>query len=57
VFRRLERVHVSTGLAGVVSGGWALAEGGMAGGLVVARADDAARRSIGQPAGDRLWAG
>jgi hypothetical protein len=29
----------------------------MAGGLVVARADDAARRSIGQPAGDRLWAG
>jgi CheY-like chemotaxis protein len=57
VFRRLERVHSSMGLPGVISAGWATAEAGMAGGLVLGRADDAARRSVGQPQGDRLWAG
>lgn len=57
VFRRLERAHVASGLAGVLSGGWALVEADIAGGLVVARAEDAARRSIGRPEGDRLWAG
>lgn len=57
VFRRLERAHASSGLPGVVNGGWAVAEDGMAGGLVLSRAEDAARRSVGRPEGDRLWAG
>jgi CheY-like chemotaxis protein len=57
VFRRLERAHAASTLPGVVSGGWALAEPGLAGGLVVARAQDAAQRSVGRPEGDRLWAG
>ena len=57
VFRRLEKAHTATRLPGVVSGGWAVVEPGMPGVLAVSRADDAARRSIGRSAGDRLWAG
>lgn len=57
VFRRLERAHASVDLPGVLSAGWAVAEGDMAGGLVLARAEDGARRSVGLPEGDRLWAG
>ena len=57
VFRRLERAHASLKLPGVLSGGWALAEDDLTGGLLVARADDAARRSVGHIEGDRLWAG
>lgn len=57
VFRRLERAHESLRAPGVLSGGWAVVEAGAAGGQVVARADDAARRSVGRPEGDRLWAG
>ena len=57
VFRRLERAHVTLGLPGVLNGGWAVVEEGVTGSLVVARADDAARRGVGKPEGDRLWAG
>lgn len=57
VFRRLERAHEALAIGGVISGGWALVEAGATGPLAVSRADDAARRSIGQPEGDRLWAG
>lgn len=57
VFRRLERAHAAMGLPGVVNGGWAVVEAEGLGGPVLARADDAARRSVGRPEGDRLWAG
>lgn len=57
VFRRLEVAHDALRIGGVVSAGWALVEAGAVGPMAVARADDAARRSIGRPEGDRLWAG
>lgn len=57
VFRRLEQTQRSLRLPGVLSGGWAVAESGQTGYLALGRADDAARRSIGRPEGDRLWAG
>jgi CheY-like chemotaxis protein len=57
MWRRLERIHDRSGIGGVLSGGWAVLENGEATFAAVARARDAAHRSIGQPPGDRLWAG
>jgi CheY-like chemotaxis protein len=56
-FRRLERHHEISSLPGVVSGGWAIHDGVLPPFSTYGRARDAARRSIGQPPGDRLWAG
>jgi CheY-like chemotaxis protein len=56
-FRRLERHHEISSLPGVICGGWAVHDGVLPPFSTYGRARDAARRSIGQPPGDRLWAG
>jgi NarL family two-component system response regulator LiaR len=57
VWRRIETAHEQSDLPGVVSGGWAMCDEGVVGPMAVSRAADAARRSIGRPPGERLWAG
>ena len=57
VWRRLESAHEQSNLPGVVSAGWAMCDEGVPGPLAMSRAADGARRSIGRPPGDRLWAG
>jgi hypothetical protein len=56
-WRRLEAAHARAGTGGELSAGWSVADGSEPGAVVVARARDAAARSIGRPPGDRLWAG
>jgi CheY-like chemotaxis protein len=57
VWHRLEQAHERSNLPGVVSAGWAMCDDGVPGPLAVSRAADGARRSIGRPPGERLWAG
>jgi DNA-binding response OmpR family regulator len=57
IWRRLQRAHEVSSLPGIISAGWAMCDEGVAGPVAVSRAADAANRSIGRPAGDRLWAG
>lgn len=57
VWRRLERAHEAGREHGVLSAGWALVDDVVPGPAALARATEAATRSIGQPEGDRLWAG
>jgi len=57
LWHRLERIHDRSGIGGVLSGGWAVLDDGESTFAAVARARDAAHRSMGQPPGDRLWAG
>lgn len=56
-FRRLEQHLDASSLPGVVSGGWAVHDGVVSPYSTFTRAHGAALRSIGQPPGDRLWAG
>ena len=56
-FRRLERAHELTALPGVLSGGWAVHDGVVSPYSTFTRAQSAALRSVGQPPGERLWAG
>lgn len=57
VWRRLVRLHAVAGVGGVLTAGWAVQDEDEPSYVTVARARDAAARSVGQPAGDRLWAG
>lgn len=54
---RLAHAQRRDGLVGVLSAGWAVHDGTEPPYAAVARARDAAARSVGRPAGDRLWAG
>jgi CheY-like chemotaxis protein len=57
VWRRLLLAHDVSSLPGILNGGWAMCDVGVAGPVAHSRAVDAANRSIGRPPGDRLWAG
>lgn len=57
VWRRLERAHEQAGIGGVLSGGWGVCQVDESPYAAQARARTACQRSIGQPPGDRLWAG
>jgi hypothetical protein len=57
LWRRLEAAHDRANIGGVLSAGWAMHEDIEPAQAVVSRAVAAAQRSIGQPPGDRLWAG
>lgn len=56
-WRRLERAHEAARTGGVISGGWGICQHAEPPFAAQGRARDAARRSVGQPPGDRLWAG
>lgn len=56
-WRRLEAAQSRARIPAVLSGGWAVHEELETPFATAARARDAARRSVGQPPGDRLWAG
>ncbi len=57
VWERLERAHQLATNPGVLSAGWAVVEPNEAPTSTPGRARDAALHSVGQPPGDRLWAG
>jgi hypothetical protein len=57
VWRRLERAQELTGLGAVISGGWSLVHEEEVPHAAADRARQAAARSVGQPPGQRLWAG
>lgn len=54
---RIEQAHAEVAAHGSLSAGWCLADGAEHTATTLSRAQDAAVRSVGQPAGDRLWAG
>lgn len=56
-WRRLERAHEQSGVGGIITAGWAMPDGLELPQQTRSRARDAARLSVGQPPGDRLWAG
>jgi hypothetical protein len=57
VWHRLEAAQQRARITGVLSGGWAVHEETALTVATLGRARDAAQRSLGQPPGDRLWAG
>lgn len=57
LWERLQDAHLRAGTGGVISGGWAVVDEQEPAYAAQAHARDAVRRSVGQPPGDRLWAG